>query len=92
MNVRYIMLSLVVLSLALSASLVKADVFNMPNGQTSLQFVTVGDPGNAPDTVVESDGTTGYGSVPYVYRMGKYDVTKGTKKVPSTKSRQGRQG
>jgi formylglycine-generating enzyme required for sulfatase activity len=51
-------------------------VFNMPNGQTSLQFVTVGDPGNAGDTqVMVTDGTTGYGSVPYTYQMGTYDVT-----------------
>ena len=53
-----------------------ADVFNMPAGQTSLQFVTVGDPGNAADTG-DDDGTTGYGSVPYTYQMGKYDVTVG---------------
>jgi formylglycine-generating enzyme required for sulfatase activity len=44
------------------------DVFNLPSGQTSLQFVTVGDPGNAADT-------TGYGSVPYIYSIGEYDVT-----------------
>ncbi|MFZ1935975.1 MAG: SUMF1/EgtB/PvdO family nonheme iron enzyme, partial [Thermoguttaceae bacterium] len=37
-----------------------------------LEFVTVGDPGNAADT---SNG--GHGSVPYVYQMGKYDVTVG---------------
>ena len=47
---------------------VQADVFNMPAGQTSLQFVTVGNPGNVADT-------SGYGAVPYVYQMGKYDVT-----------------
>ena len=46
----------------------RGDVFNLPSGQTSLQFVTVGDPGNAPDT-------TGYGAVPYTYQMGKYDIT-----------------
>jgi formylglycine-generating enzyme required for sulfatase activity len=66
--------------LMLSASVTQAqvsNVFNMPTGQTSLQFVTVGDPGNAPDTTVESDGTTGYGSVGYVYQMGEYDVTVG---------------
>ena len=40
-------------------------------GQTSLQFVTVGDPGNA------ADPTTGYGAVAYTYQMGKYDVTAG---------------
>ena len=54
----------------------RANVFNMPNGQTSLQFVTVGDPGNVADSVVMmQDNTTGYGSVGYVYQIGKYDVT-----------------
>ena len=47
----------------------------MPTGQTSLQFVTVGDPGNAADTTVMDARC--YGSVPYVYQMGKYDVTVG---------------
>ena len=44
------------------------NVFNMPGGETSLQFVTVGNPGNVADS-------NGYGSVPYVYQMGEYDVT-----------------
>ncbi len=62
--------------LAVVAGRARGDVFNMPAGQTSLQFVTVGDAQNAPDTVVMAyDRTTGYGSVPYVYQMGKYDVT-----------------
>ena len=43
----------------------------------TISWSTVGDPGNAPDTAVMSDGTTGYGSVPYVYRIGTYDVTTG---------------
>ncbi len=56
-----------------------SNVFNMGgtqsadgswNGLASLQFVTVGDPGNVADT-------TGYGSVGNVYQMGKYDVTVG---------------
>ena len=68
---------LVVASVASAAQAQVSNVFNMPAGQTSLQFVTVGDPGNAPDTVVETDGTTGYGSVGYAYQMGKYDVTVG---------------
>jgi formylglycine-generating enzyme len=46
----------------------RSDVFNMTGGQTSLQVVTVGDAGNPADS-------TGYGSVGYVYQMGKYDVT-----------------
>ena len=53
----------------------KADVFQMPSGDTSLSFVTVGDPGNVADTTVRSDGTTGYGAVPYTFYMGTYDVT-----------------
>jgi formylglycine-generating enzyme required for sulfatase activity len=68
---------LVVLASVLAAGTAQADVFNMPAGQTSLQFVTVGNPGNAADTAVMGDGTSGYGSVPYTYRMGEYDVTVG---------------
>ena len=49
---------------------VQADVFNMGGGDTSLSFVTVGDPGNVADT-------NGFGSVPYAYQMGTYDVTLG---------------
>jgi formylglycine-generating enzyme required for sulfatase activity len=37
----------------------------------------VGDPGNAADTTVAWDGTSGYGSVSYAYQMGKYDMTVG---------------
>jgi len=50
------------------ASLASADVFDMPAGQTSLQFVTVGNAGNAANT-------TGWGSVGYGYRIGMFDVT-----------------
>ena len=49
------------------------DVFNMPSGQTSLQFVTVGDPGNVANVVVGFS----VGNVPYKFNMGKYDVTLG---------------
>jgi probable HAF family extracellular repeat protein len=55
-------------ALLTSAVTAQADVFNMPSGDTSLQFVSVGDPGNVADT-------TGYGSVGYTYQMGAYDVT-----------------
>lgn len=47
-----------------------ADVFNMPAGQASLQFVTVRDVGNIADS-----SSYGFGSVDYIYRMGTYDVT-----------------
>jgi formylglycine-generating enzyme required for sulfatase activity len=45
--------------------------------QVSIVTVPVGNPGNAPDTQVMSDGTTGYGAVSYAYNIGKYDVTAG---------------
>jgi len=41
----------------------------------SMEWVTVGDPGNAADTEIMNDGTTGYGSVDYIYMIGKYEVT-----------------
>jgi formylglycine-generating enzyme required for sulfatase activity len=42
----------------------------------NIDWVPVGHPGNAPDTVVmTTDGTSGYGAVPYSYNIGKYDVT-----------------
>ena len=59
-------------ALILSASVARADVFNMPNG-TSLLFVPVGDPGNLADPATGSL----FGSVGYAYQMGKYDVTVG---------------
>jgi formylglycine-generating enzyme required for sulfatase activity len=53
------------------AAAAQADVFNMGTGLTSLQFVSVGDPGNA------ADPATGnlYGAVSYSYDIGKFDVT-----------------
>lgn len=52
-----------------------ADVLHMGPGLTSLEFVTVGNPGNASDTRLMRDGTTGYGAVGYAYRMGTFEVT-----------------
>ena len=68
--------SAIAVVLILTASVAHAqvsNVFNMSNGEVSLQFVTVGDPNNPPDT----GGTVGDGSVDYVYQMNKYDVTVG---------------
>ena len=64
----YRALDVVAILVSLAASAAQASIFNMPSGQTSAQFVTVGDPGNAADT-------TGYGAVGYRYQMDKYDVT-----------------
>lgn len=44
--------------------------------QVQMAWVTVGGAGNVPDTrVMASDRTSGYGAVPYVYLIGKFDVT-----------------
>jgi len=74
---------LAVVSVMLLSASAHADVFNMGGtrnpttgtwtGLASLDFVTVGNPGNAADT---ANGSL-YGSVPYTYQMGKYDVTVG---------------
>ncbi len=42
-----------------------------------MDFVTIGNPGNAADTQVMDfgDNTTGYGAVGNNYRIGKYEVT-----------------
>jgi formylglycine-generating enzyme len=69
-RIRALQVTSVAVVLLLAAGVARADVFNMPNGQTSLQFVTVGDPGNAADTIAPYCGAVGY-----AYQMGKYDVT-----------------
>ncbi len=60
-----------VLIVFLLAGVSKADVFNLGAGLTSLDFVTVGNAGNA------ADDSTGYGVVDNVYAIGKYEVTAG---------------
>jgi formylglycine-generating enzyme required for sulfatase activity len=46
-----------------------------PSPAVSIDWVTVGNPGNSPDTAVMTDNTTGYGSVAYAYQISKYEVT-----------------
>ena len=57
--------------IAACAGAASANVFNMGDGLTSLEFVTVGNPGNA------ADPETGYGAVAYTFKMGKFEVTAG---------------
>jgi formylglycine-generating enzyme required for sulfatase activity len=64
-------------AMVLTARIVSADVFNMGPGLTNLQMVPVGNPGNAPDTLVMNDGTTGYGPVGYAYSISKCEITAG---------------
>jgi len=41
----------------------------------TMDWVIVGNPGNAADAEIMNDQTTGYGAVPYVYQIAKYEVT-----------------
>jgi formylglycine-generating enzyme len=74
----------------IAASVAHADVFNMGgtrnadgtwNGLASLEFVSVGNPGNAGE--LSGAGTGGFGpdricgAVAYTYNIGKYEVTNG---------------
>jgi formylglycine-generating enzyme len=70
-------------ALVASALTARANVFSLGGTETSLSFVTVGDPGNVADSAYDS-GTgsstspgTGLGSVPYTFQIGTYDVTTG---------------
>lgn len=68
--------ALAVLALGTAA---QADVFNMPDGQTSLETVPVGNLGNTGEWSGESYGGYGpdriCGAVDYAYNIGKYEVT-----------------
>ena len=76
MSSKVLLRGLLAAAVVASAVAAQADVFNMPGGLTSLQFATVGDPGNVADTMVmTTDQTTGYGAVNYIYQIGKYEVT-----------------
>lgn len=76
-------LAVLVIVCSASSAALATDVFNMGGtrdaatgqwtGSASLDFVTVGDPGNAPD-VLYSNGRY-CGAVSYSYQIGKYDVT-----------------
>lgn len=60
-----------------AGEMVRADVFNMGPGLTSLEFVTVGDPGNPSEPCIGLDGWSNgdCGAVGYSYAIGKYEIT-----------------
>ena len=51
------------------APLAYADTFGSGANQFDIEFVPIGDPGNP-------SHPSGIGSVPYVYRMGKYEISE----------------
>jgi hypothetical protein len=59
-----------------SAQLV-TESFGIGANQFSMEFVTIGNPGNAADT-------TGFGSVAYAYKLGKYEISRDQMNKAST--------
>lgn len=57
---------------------VRADTFGSGELAFEIPFVTIGDPGNPPDTVTPSGlgAPLPSGTVDYVYRIGKYEVSE----------------
>lgn len=52
-------------------------ITSVAHATIDISTVTVGNAGNLADTLAMNDGTSGYGSVNYAYRVGKYEVTAG---------------
>ena len=62
-----------ILSLLVAVGMIgsaSADTFGTGGNQFTLDFTSIGNAGNAADTL------TGYGAVPYTYRMGTYDISQ----------------
>lgn len=73
-NYRMIFLFLIA---AFYTSSTQGDVFSMPDGITSLEFVTVGNAGNIADSRYNNHNNLHNGCVDYTFQMGKYEVTVG---------------
>jgi formylglycine-generating enzyme required for sulfatase activity len=76
-----ILVVVAVAAVLLAGGAAQANVFNMGGGLTSLETVTVGNPGNTGE--LSGSGAGGYGpsricgAVAYTYNIGKYEVTAG---------------
>lgn len=65
------------IAFAFAAALALLCLGGLAQANITVDTVAVGNPGNADDTLVMSDGSSGYGSVGYAYNIGKYEVTAG---------------
>ena len=59
--------------LAVFSSTGRADLFGNAENAFEIKFVTIGEPGNPADTTGDPNPA---GSVPYVYRIGKYEISE----------------
>ncbi|HJQ82268.1 MAG TPA: hypothetical protein VJ828_20060 [Lacipirellulaceae bacterium] len=56
-----------------SLPIARADVFGSGASSFEVEFATIGNPANPPDTTGSPNPA---GSVPYAYRIGKYEVSE----------------
>ncbi len=68
-------LSVVVAALTVMAfaSVARADTFGTGGNQFTIDFVDIGNPNNTAD---DTGNPNPAGTVPYVYRMGKYEISR----------------
>ena len=59
--------------IALMGRATRADTFGSGANTFDIEFVTIGNPGNAADTTGNPNPA---GSVPYTYRMGKFEISE----------------
>ena len=64
------------LAIGWPAAAARADVFGSGTNQFTMDFVTVGNPGNADDSGTTGLYSTAYGGVAYSYRIGTYEVSR----------------
>jgi len=51
----------------------RADTFGSGANSFEIEFVSIGDPGNLPDTTGDPNSA---GAVPYTYRIGNYEISE----------------
>ena len=65
----FLVVAAMLATFTLSINSAQADMFGTSGNEFTIDFVNIGNAGNAADT-------TGYGAVPYAYRVGTYEITQ----------------
>jgi hypothetical protein len=81
-----------VLSLSFAADDVAADSFGSGANQFEIEFVEIGDPGNAADMTGDPTGDPnppGAGAVEYIYNIGKFEISRDMVEKASTEGELG---
>ena len=76
-NVSSLCVALVCAAFTLMTQLsAQADTFGTSGNEFTIDFVDIGNAGNAADTAGADIGRAGYGAVPYEYRVSTYEITQ----------------